>query len=97
MWILSLAMIRMVLLWRQDREVAQIVAVIVPRILREHRVERVYRHRDSGIADRMDSELPSQLVGFLDVGVDLLGREESPAAEIRAGLCNPPATKPWGR
>ena len=52
----------------------------------QHVVQRVHGHRDGRVADGVDSELPAELVAFLDVGVDLLRREERPPAESRQSL-----------
>ena len=46
--------------------------VIVARIALQNVVEGVHGHGDSRVAYGVNSELPSQLVAFLDVGVDLL-------------------------
>jgi hypothetical protein len=60
---------------------AKIVPVIVARVVVPHGIERIYRHRDSRVADRMNAKLPAELMSLFDVGVDLLRREERPPAE----------------
>ena len=71
---------------RKHGEVAQVMPVIVARIVLQHLVERVHGHRDSGVADGVNSELPAELVALFDVGVDLLRREERPPAKSGLSL-----------
>src|SRR5580700_5070675 len=57
--------------------------MVVSRIIVQHFVEHVHGHRYGGIANCMDTELPTELVAFLDIRVNLLRCEECPPAEPR--------------
>ena len=60
--------------------------MVVARVLLQHLIERIHRHNDGGIANGVDSELPAQLVAFLNVCVNLLRREERSPTKTRLTL-----------
>src|SRR5579871_1492580 len=57
--------------------------MICPRVFRENIIQCVHGHLDGGVTDSVNTKLPAEIVALLDIGLNLLGREESPAAKSR--------------
>ena len=82
---------------RKNREVAEIMPVVVARIVVQHCIERIHGHGNGRVADGVDAELPAELVALLDVRMDLLRREERPPAESRLSFVIYQRPMPSGR